>query len=247
MNTSSLPRWFLGGALVLAVGGLAAFAAYSCRADDPPKDAPEVKRKALGDNVFLEVQGDERRVVVSAAVVLREGRLEGLLCRKNTKEHEYILAADADARAIHFALVAAGAKPGSPVQFQPKFVPAHGTAIKVRLQYDKDGKTVTVPAQQWIRDVKTHKDLDTDWVFGGSRFLADPDDARKPPYYLANQGDVICLCNMDTAMLDVPIASPKALDARSWEANTERLPPLDAKVDVIFDVVRDKKDADKDK
>ncbi len=204
-------------------------------------------RKALGNSVFLEVQGDERRVVVAAAVVLREGQLEGLLCRKNTKEHEYILATDADARTIHLALVAAGAKPGSPVQFAPKFVPASGSAIKVRLQYDKDGKTVTVPAQQWIRDVKTHKDLDTDWVFGGSRFLADPDDARKPPYYLANQGDVICLCNMDTAMLDLPVASPKALDARVWEANTERIPPLDAKVDVIFDVVRDKKDANKDK
>ena len=52
---------------------------------------------------------------------------------------------------------------------------------------------------------------------------------------------------MDTAMLDIPIASPKALDARPWEANTERIPPLETKVDVIFDIVRDKKDADKDK
>ena len=247
MNTSSLPRLLFAGALVVAVGGLAGFAAYSCRADDAPKASSEAKRKALGNNVYLEVQGDQRRVVVGAAVVLREGRLEGLLCRKNTKEHEYILAADADARTIHLALVAAGARAGSPVQFQPKFAPANGSTIKVSLQYDKDGKAVTVPAREWVRDVKTHKDLDTDWVFGGSRFVADPDDARKPPYYLANQGDVICLCNMDTAMLDIPIASPKALDARAWEANTERIPPLDTKVDVIFDVVRDKKDAEKDK
>ena len=247
MNTSSLSRWLFGGALLLAVGGLTTWAAFTCRADDPPKPAAEAKRKELGPNVAIEVQGDERRVIVTAAVVLREGRLEGLLCRKNTKEHEYILAADADARAIHFALVAAGAKAGSPVQFSPKFVPAHGTTIKVRLQYDKDGKSVTVPASEWVRDVKTHKDLDSDWVFGGSRFVADPDDARKPPIYLANQGDLICLCNMDTAMLDVPIASPKALDARAWEANTERVPPLETKVDVIFDIVRDMKDGNKDK
>ena len=247
MNTSSLPRWLFGGALLLAAAGLTTFAAFSCRADDPPKGPPEVKRKPIGNSVFLEVQGDERRVIVAAAVVLREGQLEGLLCRKNTKEHEYILATDADARTIHLALVAAGAKPGSPVQFSPKFVPASGSAVKIRLQYDKDGKTVTVPAREWVRDVKTHKDLDSDWVFGGSRFLADPDDARKPPYYLANQGDVVCLCNMDTAMLDLPVASPKALDARVWEANTERIPPLETKVDVIFDVVRDKKDADKGK
>ena len=190
----------------------------------------------------MEVQGAERRVVVAAAVVLREGQLEGLLCRKNTKEYEYLLATTADARTIHLALIAAGGKPGSPVQFSPKFVPASGSAIKIHLQYVKDGKTVTVPAHEWVRDVKTHKDLDSDWVFGGSRFLPDPDDARKPPYYLANQGDVVCLCNEDTAMLDLPVASAKALDARVWEANTERIPPMGAKVDVIFDVVRDKKD-----
>ena len=63
---------------------------------------------------------------------------------------------------------------------------------------------------------------------------ADPDDATKPPFYLANQGDVICLCNMDTAMLDLPIASPKALAERAWEANPDRIPPLNTKVDVIF-------------
>src|ERR1700676_1546763 len=134
MNTSSLPRWLFGGALLLAVGGLAALAVLYCRADDPPKAPPEAKRKALGQNVSFGVQGDERRVIVNAAVVLREGRLEGLLCRKNTKEHEYILAADADASKIHAALLVAGAKPGSPVQFQPKFTPANGTGIKIRLQ-----------------------------------------------------------------------------------------------------------------
>ena len=70
----------------------------------------------------------------------------------------------------------------------------------------------------------------------------DPEDDKKPPYYLANQGDVVCLCNMDDAMLDLPVASPKALDAREWEANTDRIPPPDTKVDVIFDIVPEKKD-----
>jgi hypothetical protein len=241
MKITYPPHWLFAGALVAGVGVLGAFAALHSRAEDPP----EAKRKQIANNVFFEVQGDERRVVVSAYVVLREGRLEGLLCRKNTKEHEYILAADADASLIHAALVAAGGKAGSPVQFQPKFTPANGSSIRIRLQYQKDGKTVTVPAQQWIRDVKTKKDLDSDWVFGGSHLLPDPEDAKKPPFYLANQGDVICLCNMDTAMLDLPIASPKALADRNYEANTDRIPPLDAKVDVIFDIVRDKKEKDK--
>ncbi len=249
MKPTPLLAWLFGGALltaVVAVGGFAAFSTFAVRAGDPPKTQtppPEAKRTQIGDNIFLEVQGDQRRVVVRSSVVLREGQLEGLLCRKNTKEHEYILAADADARKIHAALLVAGAKPGAPVTFQPKFSPACGTLIKVSLQYaDKDGKTVTVPAREWIRDVKTKKDLDSDWVFGGSKLIPDPEDSTKPPYYLANQGDVICVCNMDDAMLDLPIPSPKALADRNYEANPDRIPPLDTKVDVIFDVVGDKND-----
>ena len=228
--------------------GVAAFSRFAARAEEPPKQQtplPEAKRTQLADNVFLEVQGDQRRVVVVSSVVLREGQLEGLLCRKNTKEHEYILAADADARKIHAALLVAGAKPGAPVTFQPKFAPACGTAIKIRLKYVQDGKTMTLPAQEWIRDVKTKKDLDSDWVFAGSKLIPDPEDSTKPPYYLANQGDVICVCNMDDAMLDLPIPSPKALADRNYEANTDRIPPLDTKVEIIFEVVPDKTDKNK--
>ena len=244
MNTTSLPAWLFGGAVLVTAAGLTA---YSCRAGDAPKDAPETKRTQIADNVYFEVQGDDRRVVVTSRVVLREGQLEGLLCRKNTKEHEYILAADVDARKIHAALMVAGAKPGAPVQFQPRFSPACGTPIQIRLQYVQDGKTFIVPAHDWIRDVKTKKDLDSDWVFAGSHLIPDPEDPKKPPYYLANQGDLICVCNMDDAMLDLPIPSPHALADRAYQANTERIPPLDTPVDVIFDVVRDKTDKDKDK
>jgi hypothetical protein len=206
-------RW-LGGALLL---GLAAFSHQALSRTAPPA---EVKRKEVGKNVFFEVHGKQRRVIVRAAVCLREGQLEGLLCRKGTKEHEYILAADADARHIHAALLAAGATPGSPVRFRPKYVPASGTTIRVSLRYQKDGKAVTVPARQWVRVAKEKKDLDRDWVFGGSVFVRDPDARDRPPVYLANQGDVICVCNMDTAMLDLPVRSPKKFDERVFVAHT---------------------------
>ncbi len=206
----------------------------------PVAKAPEpaeVKKALIGPNVFLEVQGDKRRVLVSSRVCLREGQLEGLLCRKNTKEHEYILAADVDARHVHAALVASGAKAGSPVRFAPEYAPASGTEIRVSLRYQKDGKLVTLPAGQWIRDGKTKKDLGQDWVFGGSRFVPNPEDAKAPPFYLANDGDVICLCNMETAMLDLPVRSPKALDERVYQAHTERIPPLETPVVVVLEPV----------
>lgn len=203
---------------------------------EPVDSAP--KRIKLAPNLFFEKEGDKRRVIVEATVCFREGQLEGLLCRKQTKEHEYILTADVDGRSIHAALVAAGAKPGNPVTFIPKYLPATGTTIKVSLRYTKEGKTVQIAAQEWIVAAKPQrKPLAQDWVFGGSRFVPFPDDNTKPPYYLANQGDLICVCNMESAMLDLPVQSPKKFDDRLFSANTGRIPPLDTKVEVILEPV----------
>lgn len=238
--------WIFGATLLLTVGGAVALWAWLGTGEDGQRktsapSAPEARRKEVGKNVFLEVQGDRRRVVVKAAVCLREGHLEGLLCKKQTKEHEYILHADVDARVIHATLIAAGAKPGSPVKFQPDYAPAAGTVIKITLQYQKDGKLVTVPAQDWIRDGKTKKAMQRDWVFGGSQFIADPEEKDKPPIYLANQGDLVCVCNMESAMLDLPFRSPSNPDDRFFHALTERIPPEKTPVDVIFEPVTGEK------
>jgi hypothetical protein len=210
-------------------------------AQDKEKKA-EVKKVEVGKNVFLEIQGDKRRVVVNAYVCLRQGLLEQLLTRKRTKEHEAVLAADVDARQIHAALEIAGAEPGKPVQYRPKFIPPSGTTIKITLEYqDRKGNTVRVPAQQWVRHIKTKKDLEHDWVFGGSSLFQDPMDKKKAPYYLANDGDVICLANFDMAMLDLPVDSSKDNDALLFEAHTERIPPLETPVRVVLEPMLPKK------
>jgi hypothetical protein len=205
---------------------------------------PQKKRVELGKNVYFETEGEMRRVIVNGKVVLREGQLEGLITRKHTKEHEYILAVDADARAIHTALLAARAKQGKPVQFDPKYVPASGSEIKITLSYKTGKETFTIPAQEWVRNSKTNKPLDKNWVFAGSVEVPDPLDAKKK-VYLANQGDVVCVCNMDDAMLDLPVASPKAIDDRVFFANTDKIPPVGTEVEIIMEVIPEKKDKDK--
>jgi hypothetical protein len=221
--------------LVLALG---AAGAAPRKDGEVPRAMP--KRVTLWRNVVLEVEGDKRRVIISAKVCLRTGPLEGLLTRTKKKEHEYILAADIDARDVHKVLILAKAKEGSPVVFEPKYKPATGTSIKVSLRYQKGGKTVTVPAREWIRNVKSRKDLDKDWVFAGSRFVPNPLNANKPDY-IANHGDIICTCNMESALLDLPVPSPKRFDARIWEAHTERIPELDTKVEVILEPIPEAK------
>jgi len=196
---------------------------------------PPAKKAEIGKNVFLEIRPDKRRVLVNAYVCQRQTRLEQLMCRKGTKEHEAILAADMDARHIHAALLACGAEPGSPVRYDP-YRAAHGPRVRVLVQYQDGDKTITRPAQQWVRHVKTRKDLEYDWVFAGSRF-SPPPEKDLPPIYEANIGDVICVSNFDTAMLDLPVASSKDDADLEYEAHTERIPALGSPVVVILEPV----------
>jgi len=211
--------------------------------DSTPHPAADAKKIAPG--VYLERRGtgkaEHRRVLVDARVCLREGGygLETLLCRSQTKEHESILATDADAKLIHAALLAAGAEPGHPVRFFENKPPqtATGTRIVVSLSYkDKNGKQFTIPAREWILNVKTKKPLDQDWVFAGSILYKDPDEPKQPARYVANEdGAYICVNNVPTAMLDLPITSENNPEARIFQFNTPKIPPIGTKVTVVLD------------
>jgi len=233
--------FFRRGFCIVVLGiGMGCEAESAAPTDDlaPPSKPVTVKRHKLAKNVYFEVDGYERRVIVHGVVCLREGSLEGLLTRKGTKEHEYIIAADVDARDIHKALLATGAEAGAPATLQPKFVPARGSAIHVYVEYDDKGRRTTMSARRWIRDTQTRKDLDCDWVFAGSQLLVDPDHPDKAPLYLANEGNLICLascpCCLESAVVDLATKDRNKVGARITEANTERIPPLGTPVAVIL-------------
>lgn len=226
--------------LVLAV------AAAGCSPRVQPKVAPvaapkpaTVARTEVGPNVFLEIDGNRRRVMVPAVVSYREGPLELFLCRRNTKEHESVVSADIDARHLHAALLAAGAVAGSPVKFEPKYQSAKGSPIRVLVRYAADGQDKTINAREWVRDTKTQKELALDWVFPGSFFFKSPPDEKgqRRELYAANGGDIVCVSNFPEAMLDLPVQSPSENDALQFEAYTERIPPLGTKVEVVFEVI----------
>ena len=169
------------------------------------------------------------------------------MTRAGKKEHEFILAADVDARHIHTALEAASAKAGKPVVFAPAFRPPTGSRVRVSLRYDRGGKKVTCAPGEWVREAKTQKPHPGEWVFVGSRFGPNPEGEDKPRYYMANHGDLICLCNIETAMLDVPSRSPKAMNQRLFEAVTDKIPPVGTPVEVILEVVPRRSDATRSK
>jgi hypothetical protein len=211
----------------------------------------ELKKGEPGKRAWLEKEGDKRVVRIEAWVCLREGSygLETLLCKTHSKEHESILVTDADGKMIHALLVAAGAEAGSPVRFGPYKAPK-GTPVRIWIEYaGKDGEVIRVPAQHWIMNAKTKKDMSEDhWVFAGSTLWPNPEGDDKPRVYAANgDGAYICVINVPTAILDVTSNTPTAPEARVYAPNTERIPKEETKVNVILEpVLTEKKTTDKD-
>ncbi len=230
---------------------------------DPPKGEPlpefpltNAKNKPVPltpdkKTIIAEVAGEgkEKKVVrvgIMCEVCLREGPLEQFLCKKGTKEHEAIVRVDLDAELIHLAIIAAGGKPGTPTGFidkneNPKHTPATGSKVNVLVHYTKDGKLHTHAAQDWIWDHKRKMPIPHQWVFAGSVFIKDPDNPTAKPHYGANAGDIFSISNFPYSTLEFPVPISKDEAQLTYEARTEKIPPLLSKVWVLIEVVPEKK------
>ncbi len=74
------------------------------------------------------------------------------------------------------------------------------------------------------------REMKADWVFAGSGFFTDEDSGKK--YYLAEDGDLICVANFGGAMIDVAMPSSAEGSELNFEAFTERIPPKGTPVTV---------------
>ena len=137
------------------------------------------------------------------------------------------------ARLIHAGLLALGLEPGSPVSFDPEYRPAAGPKVSVRVRWkDAAGRLQERPAQELIRNTKTGRQLEAEWVFAGSGFWRDPADGTE--HYQADGGDMICVSNFPTAMLDLPIESSESNAALLFEAFAGRVPPAGTEVELLL-------------
>ncbi len=181
------------------------------------------------------VDAKRKRVIVGGQICLRKGLLEMFACSRGTKEHESIVAVNSKAYLVHTALLTIGARSGTPVQYDPIYKPATGTKIRVEVIWkNAEGNVVRRRAQEMIRNVKTRQPMEHPWVFAGSGFWEDEQsDAR---FYMAEGGELICLSNFSTAMLDLPIESPADNADLIYEAATENIPELGTIVRLVLSV-----------
>lgn len=96
---------------------------------------------------------ERTKVLLRTQVACNDCLLE-MLCYNEQAEkgHESLTWIRAAPKTIHMALLATGAKAGSPAVFSPDFVPPRGPRIDVFLHWvDADGKTRREKAQTWMR------------------------------------------------------------------------------------------------
>jgi len=231
LPTSPLVPW----ATIAVLASLALIAprvAASAAEPVAPDRHPELKRLSPTEDVWIDSKG--KRVVVGGTIAVDKGPIEYFACPRGTKEHESIVATRSKAQLVHVGLLAIGLIPGKPVSFEPDYVAATGPVIRVTMRWqDTAGQVHELPAQQWIRDTRTGKPMQEDWVFAGSAFWKDPSDGKE--YYQADGGDLVCLSNFPTAMLDLTIESSQSNDALLFDAFEGRVPPKGTDVEMILD------------
>jgi len=181
----------------------------------------------------------QNKHVVLLGEVCKAGYPLEFFATYSNRSYEAVVAVNVKPSIVHAGLLAVGAKPGHPAEFQPKFVPPTGTEVAIEVRWkDKKGQVKSSPAQEWIRNIKTKKALDCNWVFAGSSFVTDETTGQK--YYQADSGELICVLSLPTAMLDLPILSYGAIESRMFEAFEEHLAPPGTPITILLKPLLDK-------
>jgi len=246
------PAAMLVGLGLLCVASAETEDAGEAKAEKKPVAELSEGRKELtlpGIKVYIK----ERFVDVDSRVCLDSGMLELIACTKDSKEHEALIAVDAKAAHIHAALLLIGATPGNPAIRKridgPNSrwidMPPRGQGIDAFLVFENEiGVPTEYPIKDFIRraeddefygitdeevEAGESKEFPTNtFLFAGSHVFKD---GKSEPVYLSDEsGNVISLATFGDELLCLPGIHVHSNGGLVWEANSERLPPLDTKV-----------------
>lgn len=192
----------------------------------------------------LTVYPDRHILEIEAVVCLDGGWLEQIACSPGTREHESLMTIKAKPSEVHAALLLAGHKPGKPGKWiyeEDKYqtVPPQGHAVMVFVRYqNEDDEMIEVPIRNWISDHQGNHDFpQTPWVFGGSRFAANPEGMEPGEYYIADySGSIIGLVTFGDEVLGFAqvISDQEVVSPPEWVVNEDAIPAVGTQVTIVI-------------
>ena len=226
--------------IIVALGAIALLCAAcaACAADPAPAEQPTTQPAAQTQPAepvkpaklpHIDVQLDAGYVDVAAQVVARDPDwLELLACTPNSREHEAVLTTAARPSHIHLALLMLGLEPGNPLKAEftddgtIKVTRPAGPRVQVTVVYEKDGKQVEHPANQWVVHRDTGEPLPSNvWLFTGSA-IVEFDGQR---VYMADvNGTVMSIVNFEDDLLAYDTELTNHNDGGQWKAATDLIP-----------------------
>jgi hypothetical protein len=182
----------------------------------------------VGKLPHLEFDTEHHWARVECEALDTDAPLEFFCCKTGTNEYESVLRSDVTPSDLHTALLAIGLKPGSPVSYSEalkKVIPPHGPPLRITVDFQKDGKTISMPAQRFMRDLKTKKEPPRfSWIFAGSRIMPDG------RYAADMTGYIVSIVNFDLTMIDISELASSANETLEWERNPDVAPKGGTKV-----------------
>ncbi len=181
----------------------------------------------------------EDRVVVPGVTVLKQGALEFFAVFPGGKAHESVFVltgrpAEEGERveglgaALNSCLMAIGLRPGTPIRVLPggRTLPARGTPVSLAVEWEEEGKTVRVRAEDLLWDRERSRSMEPGkFLYVGSWFHEDG-------YVPDLTGDAVAVYSVRSCIID--LNDPRAANDMIFVACGPRIPAEGTKVRMIF-------------
>lgn len=224
-----------------------AFAGAKWKVDDAEDEARRPKPRDLGPPLIDHPETlhrlhpvyptwiePKRQLVVMVGEVVRSsyGLEMFISIRAAEKGYESVIEVDTQAAIVNAALLGLGLKPGTPVKYMPHYKAPTGPEVEIDLYWKDDkGQPRHARAQEWLKNVRTGKVLENNWVYTGSGFWKDETTGKE--YFQAEGGYLVCVANTPSALLDLPIPSTGDLDSREFQP-ADSVPPKGTVVTIVL-------------
>lgn len=219
------------------------------RTSEAPAKASAREFVALFEHVRADVHG--RLVEFDAEVspiLVKDDRapllyLEVLTCIPGTREHETLVVSSAKASHVHAALLAVGAKAGTPGGFEwtektLRPIEASGSRVDVRFVYDDNGQEREIDPLEWVVNAGDGRGFrsfeagrDVGFVFAGSRIVKVAGTER---YAGDLGGNIVGLTTFGDEVIGLSktISPEAAVQAPEWVAKLDAIPPAGTAIKV---------------